>query len=110
MSRFVFLLLILAGCSPIDPVTPSPIPVVDTDLCGQMCDHLATLNCEEGQPVYNNDLAGPKDVPNQSCTDFCKELQDKGVPVNPRCVSTVKTCDEIEAARRKEPKTCEMSP
>ena len=104
-------LLFVLGCPPaIDAVVPPPNPPVDTDLCGQMCTHLESLGCEEAKPVYNNDVEGPKDVPNQSCPEFCKELQDKGVFVNPRCVSTVKTCDEIETARQKDPKTCAAEP
>ena len=98
---------LLLGCpTPTDPITPSPIPPPDTDLCVSMCDHLAALGCEEGQPVYNSDLPGPVDVPNQSCADNCKELQDKGFFVNPRCVLTVKSCDDIEPSRQKEHETC----
>ena len=89
---------------------PPPNPPPDTDWCGKMCSHLKELGCEEGESVYNNDLPGKKDVPNQSCEDFCVELQDKGFFVNPRCVSYVESCDDIEDIRQKEPKTCKPQP
>lgn len=81
---------------------PSPEPPKDTSLCGAACRHLADLSCEEGKPVYNSDLPGPRDVPNQSCESFCEEMQDKGLFVNPRCLLTIKTCDEIEEVRSKD--------
>lgn len=111
MMRHAFLLvsLALAGC-PVGPtnVTPAPNPPPDTDLCVRMCQHLESLGCEEGKPVYNNDLPGPEGVPNQSCADNCEELQNKGFFVNPRCVATVQTCDQIEDSRQKEPNVCKL--
>lgn len=100
--------MVLAGC-PVQPITP-PSPPPDTNLCAAMCDHLAKLGCEEGQPVYNNDLPGPVDVPNQSCADNCIELQDKGFFVNTKCVLTVERCTQIEEFRQKEPATCGQQP
>ena len=113
MSRLLpllFLALLVIGCPPVQPPVPPPNPPVDTDKCGEMCDHLKQLGCEEGEPVYNNDLAGPEGTPNQSCADNCTELQDKGFFVNPRCVAQVKTCEEIEPARQKESTTCVPAP
>lgn len=110
MTRLALLSLVallVIGCpKTTDPPIPPPNPPVDTDLCSDMCEHLDTLGCEEGKPVYNNDLPGPVDVPNQSCADNCKELQDKGFFVNPRCVLTVKSCEDIEPARQKQPEEC----
>ena len=101
--------LLAVGCPGTDPpVTPSPNPPPDTNLCDQMCEHLGPngLGCEEGKPVYNNDLPGPAGVPNQSCADNCRELQDKGFFVNPRCVILAPACQDIEPFRQKEPSTC----
>ncbi len=102
----VLLSLVILGCPPVDPVIPPPTPPPNTDLCAAMCDHLAKLGCEEGQPVYNNDIAGPVDVPNQSCADNCTELQTKGFFVNPKCVLLVEQCTQIEPFRQKDPSTC----
>lgn len=88
------------------PQAPGPTPVnpPDTDLCGAMCLHIGPkdkggLGCEEGEAVYDSDVAGPPDVPNVSCEEFCKTTQNVGAFLNPRCVAKVKTCEEIELAR-----------
>lgn len=103
-------LLFIVGCPPKDPVLPPPNPPVDTDLCGEMCTHLKSLGCEEGDDVYNNDIPGPVDEPNQSCEDWCAETQDKGVSINPRCVSQVESCEDIEVARHEDPESCKDDP
>mgnify|MGYP003442476997 FL=1 len=108
MKRLAWLIpatLFVLGC-PYQPPVPPPNPPVDTDLCGEMCKHLQRLACEEGQPVYNNDLPGPVDLPNQSCEANCQELQGKGFFVNPRCVTLVPSCSDIEAFRQKQPEQC----
>lgn len=110
LAWLVFPAVWLLGCPPTQPPVPPPNPPVDTDKCGEMCDHLKKLGCEEGEDLYNNDLPGPNGEPNQSCADNCKELQDKGFFVNPRCVAQVKTCEEIEPARQKESTTCGPAP
>jgi hypothetical protein len=103
MRNFTILVALaftLIGCPCPDPASPNPQPVPDSDMCPLMCAHLKTLGCEEGQAVYDSDKPGPKDVPNKTCEDFCVEQQSNGIFVNPRCVAKVKTCDEIEAARK----------
>jgi len=70
------------------------------------------LNCEEGQKVYNSDLPGPDGVPNQECVDWCHELQDPEhlYFVNPKCVSEVTSCSQIEEARKRDYTTCAGKP
>ena len=97
-------LLVLASCPP--AVSPSPNPPPDTDQCSVMCAHLQALKCEEGEPLYNNDIPGPKGVPNQSCTDNCTELQKKGLFLNPRCVATAPDCKQVEEYRLKLASDC----
>ena len=108
-SSTVALALVLTGC-PNNPGTPDPVvppnPPPDTDWCVAMCDHLAELKCEEGEPLFNNDLPGPEGVPNQSCADNCTELQDKGFFVNPKCVVDAPSCEMIEDYRLQEPESC----
>ena len=111
MARLLMLLvpfIVLVGCPNTDLVVPPPNPPVDTDWCGRMCKHLQGLGCEEGQPVYNNDKPGPPDVPNQSCEEWCTELQDPDhlYFINPRCVATVPSCEDIEPYRQKDPGEC----
>ena len=114
-SKFLVVgLLALAGCpKTVDREAPGPSPIKppNTDLCGKMCQHIGPkdkggLGCEEGAPVYNSDKPGPVDVPNETCEDFCRTTQDRGAFLNPRCVALVKSCAEIEPARKKKPETC----
>lgn len=94
---------VVAACRPDKPVAAGPWPIKppDTSECKAMCDHLKAKNCEEGQDVYNSDLPGPKNVPNQTCADWCEEMQNRGLYLNPRCVKTVPSCDLIEDYRKK---------
>ena len=103
-SLFLLVIALVFGCHPAREA-PSPNPPVppDTDLCGQMCEHIGPkgLNCEEGKDYYDSDVAGPKGTPNATCLTFCKSQQEKGVFINPRCVAQVPACDQIEAWRKK---------
>ncbi len=96
------LLLLSLGCTP-PRESPSPQPAVipDTELCSPMCDHLATLKCEEARPTYDSDLPGPRGVPNLPCSLLCAQLQGNGYFVNPKCVMMVAVCTDIEAARKR---------
>lgn len=106
--------LTLAGCpKTVDREAPGPSPIKppDTDLCAKMCQHIGPkaqggLGCEEGEPVYDSDKSGPPDVPNTSCQEFCEVTQSRGAFLNPRCVALVKSCAEIEPARKRKPETC----
>lgn len=92
------------GCGPNIPPRPGPAP--HSDKIGEMCQHLKAMNCEEGQDVYNDNLPGPEDVPNQSCEDFHLELQKQGFDVNPKCVIQSPDCESIEDYRAKSSDDC----
>lgn len=110
MRILLMLGLGVSGCWAPDPVGPAPNPPPNTDLCVVMCARIGPqgLGCEEGGPVYNNDLPGPSGVPNQSCVANCEELQTKGFFVNPKCVATVPSCGKIEEYRLKSPDECQI--
>ena len=93
-----------AQCSPTDPESPKPNPakVPDSELCDEMCTHLRSLGCEEGNDYYDNEKPGPVEVPNATCEDFCVVQQANGVFVNPRCVMEVPSCDLIETYRERD--------
>jgi hypothetical protein len=101
--------LLMFACHQYQIANPNPQP--DSEICAQMCDHIGPkdnggLGCEEGNPVYDSDKPGPKDVPNETCEEFCKITQNNGISMNPRCVALVDSCDQIESARAKNPNTC----
>lgn len=105
--RYIPLVLAISACATQDPYyVPTPTPPPDTDLVEAMCLHLQRLGCEEGDPVYNDSLPGPEDVPNQDCSDFYRGLQGDGFPVNPRCVIAITRCSQIEDFRQKDPDQC----
>jgi hypothetical protein len=45
-------------------------------------------------------------VPNQTCTDWCKEMQDRQASLNPQCLLLITSCDQVEEYRAKDPATC----
>lgn len=98
-------LVLAIGCGKSTDL-PKPDAPPDTDWCRTMCDHLFQLGCEEGDDVYNSDLPGTPGVPNQGCREFCEDLQNKGLAVNPRCVAQVDSCDQIEDYRERVPESC----
>jgi len=102
------------SCDPQDPVVPEPPPgpASDPTYCAEACQTWQTLGCEEGNAVYNSDLppggAGGATAPNQSCVDWCHELQDRKAAINPKCTRLVVRCDQIEEYRLRNPETdCE---
>ncbi len=96
----------LGGCGPTQPGPVTPTPAPDSAACDDMCKHIGPkdqggLGCPEGDPVYDSDLPGPVDVPNKTCSQFCLDQETNGVFLNPKCVTQVTSCDQIEDARRK---------
>lgn len=78
------------GCPPsqhTDPVPPRPTPVpTDTEYCDLAEGHLIALHCAEGNPTTKGKRFG----------DVCRELQQNGIAVNPKCLANVKTCAEVD--------------
>jgi len=103
----ILALYLVTACAEEGPAKISP---PNTNLCDPMCQHLAQLKCPEAEAVYNNDLPGPVDVPNETCTVFCQEMQNKGVQMAPKCVLQVTSCEGIETARQLNPETCSAQP
>ena len=101
---------LLWGCPQQEPEIPAPppTPASDPTFCEEACSAWAKLGCEEGEDLYNSDLEGEPGVPNQSCTEWCQEMQDRQSALNPKCTRLVDSCDQIEDYRLKDPeKDCE---
>ena len=95
MKRLVAVMLIALvacdGCPPSlptpDPVRPTPTPVpTDTEYCDLAENHLTELNCVEGQPTKKGVHFGA----------LCRELQNKGIAINPKCLAEIKSCAEVD--------------
>lgn len=92
------LLLFLISCK--DPVyqPPRPTPIVtDTEMCKPAQLHLEELCAQESKVnAYCCRVVKPT-LKGKTYTQFCEEKQSQGVFLNPRCVSNVSTCDQIDA-------------
>lgn len=88
MKRFAILSL-FAVCSlgATCGITPPPIPIEPehTELCPAACENLRRLGCPEGSPLEDG----------TTCEAFCKETQEQGHPLNPKCVSEINSCSEL---------------
>lgn len=76
--------MILTACP--RPV-PVPHPPEDTDQCPAACERLRELGCEEGSPLEDG----------TTCEQFCIDTQESGHALNPTCVKSINSCEEIES-------------
>jgi hypothetical protein len=79
----------LPGCLEGERVVPEPVvpQVKGSEHCAAAEKNLLALGCEEGKPTKRG----------KSFTDFCVETQrEGGIDLHPECLSTVKSCDEID--------------
>lgn len=99
-SSILLVVVLLLACPGArrDPVTPTPLST-DYENCTAMCDHLATLGCEEGKSVYDSDRPGPQGEPNTTCAEFCITSQQRGADLYPFCVAKAPSCELIESYR-----------
>jgi len=84
LSAFI---LAAAHCT----ATPDPDPLEDTDRCSAACTRLQELECAEGA-----DLEGPGGEV-QTCLSFCTSTQEMGHAINPSCLETIQSCDEVSS-------------
>lgn len=92
MKYILFLSLIILGpnCSAntnqSSVAIPTPV-VTDTQYCDLAQSHLIALKCDEGNPTKKG----------KSFSTVCRETQDNGIFINPKCLSEVTTCDQIDS-------------
>jgi hypothetical protein len=87
--KFVWLSIIFLNISCCDTITP-PSPVTkDIDYCKKAEDNLKKLGCI--------DSSGPYTKKGKSYSEFCTELQNKGIFTNPKCVASLNNCDDFKA-------------
>lgn len=77
------ILMMGATCEP----RPIPIAPTDTEMCPDACQNLRALGCEEGEPLLDG----------TTCEAFCEYMQDEGHWLNPKCISSIERCSEIES-------------
>ena len=96
-------------------VTPNPPVITDQAECAAACANLQRLHCVEGEPIVmgtscqvNSDCRGLDGNPDPlqvcsaglcttSCTNFCIETENQGVWLDPKCVQSITSCDQINS-------------
>jgi len=58
----------------------------DSEWCDLAENHLTELNCIEAQPTKKGVHFGA----------FCRELQQNGIFINPKCLAEIKSCSEVD--------------
>ena len=92
MKKLSAILMILSGfifinCGPLNStMPPHATPAVqDTEFCAAADAHLVSLSC----------VSNPYTKRGKTFTQFCQETQAAGIYLNPKCLSTVTSCDQI---------------
>lgn len=79
-------------------VQSHPTPVVtDTAMCVTADQHLASLCSADSSKNAYCCLVDALTKKGKNYTQFCIEKQNEGVFLNPRCISQVTSCDQIDA-------------
>lgn len=89
MKQLMLIILLsftVFNCNPTETQTPARPPriVTDSDLCKAAEIHLTELKCEIAKPTKKG----------KSFEQFCKETQDAGIFINPKCLSAATNCGE----------------
>lgn len=86
---FLSFCFLISFASCIEPKTqPRPTPiVVDTDKC-----YLAEVKLKELHCISD----GAFTKKGKSFSQVCEETQEAGVFMNPRCLSTITSCDQVD--------------
>jgi hypothetical protein len=96
MKKILLLSLLLIACdtttqttkvTPNIPPTPTPL-VIDSEYCGEAEVHLKEIACIPKNEPYTKR--------GKSFKQFCEETQENGVFLNPKCLTTVNSCEEID--------------
>lgn len=91
----------LHDCAPVtnsNPVPPRPTPIpIDTDQCQSAEDHLTQLCKTDSSTNSYCCLVVAPTKKGKTFTQFCQDKQTAGVSLNPKCLSQVNSCSEIDA-------------
>jgi len=70
------------------PVKPQPTPIViDNNYCLKAQENLQRLHCAEGEPTKKG----------KSFEQFCVGTQQNGVFLNPKCLSEITSCGQVDS-------------
>lgn len=91
---------IVACCEVQDP-KPNIVVAPDINYCKSGCERLMSLVGSDGKDGC--EIARTLQMPDggrTTCEEFCKITEKNGREINPKCWTTLQSCDEIEACRK----------
>ena len=104
MKKFILCFIffnIIAGCNQGATIAhPNPSVIDDTDKCVDADQHLAQLCAVDSE---KNSYCCATESPTKkgkTFTQFCIEKQNEGVWLNPTCLSTITSCDQIDVCTK----------
>jgi len=103
MKKILLLLLLTACCNVSSQSDPKPnIVIPDTiNYCKAGCERLASLKNDDGTyGCPESKTIQERDGGRTTCEEFCQITEKNGREINPKCWTTLQSCDEIEACRK----------
>jgi hypothetical protein len=105
MKSIILLLCLSVACCDVQTKQADPQPNIisqpDINYCKAGCEHLQSLvgpdkkdGCLEARTIQEPD--GGK----TTCEEFCTITEKNGRALDPKCWTTLQSCDEIEACRK----------
>jgi len=85
MKKITILIVILMLAVSCKTIPPMPIEPTGTSSCPAACAKMQWLGCPEGADFPDG----------TTCIQFCVETQEGGHSLNPQCLKTIETCEEI---------------
>lgn len=105
MKRLIILLALISACTTAHQTQGDPKPNIvvpsDVSYCKAGCEHLASLKNSDGTDgCPESKTLQFSDGGRESCEDFCTITEKNGRALDPKCWTTLQSCDEIEACRK----------
>jgi len=85
MKHFLIVIVMMMAVVSCKTMPPIVIEPDGSEFCPSACHQLKTLGCPEGEDLPD----GP------SCVEFCTNTQKSGHSMNPGCLMTIETCNEV---------------
>lgn len=102
LISFLFLIVLVPACpnpdnlNPPQPPKPTPVPT-GSEYCKLADMHLYDMcQADSNKNKYCCEV-GAKTKKGKTYTEFCIEKQNQGVFLNPKCLSTITSCNQIDA-------------
>jgi hypothetical protein len=104
MKKILLILAFTTACCDVltqgDP-KPNIVVAPDVNYCKAGCEKLASLPGQDGKDgCLESRTIQQSDGGRTTCEDFCSITEKNGREINPKCWTTLNSCDEIESCRK----------